>query len=238
MSVIGLRQYHIQDESESTPLESLLQLRQNLQELLAEYHLKDIYNADETGLFNRMDPNITLVTGSRSGRKKIKCLGRDIYFPGIEFSGKVNVLQAIQQVETAWKAGIILASYENSSTWISFSDQSDDADFGNPSKDILAVERETLNVIERMENNQTLQVIAHCYFDDIEDIPLEEELDETHILDLAQRSEVDDEDACDTDVDGEHKISFSETKIHLNKLIKFLAQQPVEFSKETENQVL
>ena len=38
---------------------------------LAKYNKEDIYNADETGLFFRMEPNQTLSTGTISGRKMV-----------------------------------------------------------------------------------------------------------------------------------------------------------------------
>jgi len=44
--------------------------RLRLQQVLAEYDLENIYNADETGLFYRMEPNQTLSTSSVAGRKR------------------------------------------------------------------------------------------------------------------------------------------------------------------------
>ena len=39
---------------------------------MAKYNEEDIYNADETGLFFRMEPNQTLSTGAVAGHKKVK----------------------------------------------------------------------------------------------------------------------------------------------------------------------
>jgi hypothetical protein len=72
----------------------------------------------------------------------------------------------------------------------------------------------------------------------MEDIPAEEELDDARILDLVQYPQADLQDPSDAEVDDEPKISFSEAKIHFNKCIKFLGQQPVEFSKDIWHQVL
>ncbi|CAB5310037.1 unnamed protein product [Rhizophagus irregularis] len=59
-------------EANSAPLETLPEKRLRLRTLLAKYNEEDIYNADETGLFFRMEPNQTLGTGKISGRKKDK----------------------------------------------------------------------------------------------------------------------------------------------------------------------
>jgi hypothetical protein len=39
---------------------------------LAKYDKENIYNADETGLFFRMEPNQTLSTGAIAGRKMVR----------------------------------------------------------------------------------------------------------------------------------------------------------------------
>lgn len=43
-----------------------------LNRLLAQYHLQDIYNMDETALFYRLEPDTTLATMRLSERKKIR----------------------------------------------------------------------------------------------------------------------------------------------------------------------
>ena len=45
--------------------------RPNIQQILFEYDPEHIYNADEPGLFYRMEPNQTLGTASVPGRKKV-----------------------------------------------------------------------------------------------------------------------------------------------------------------------
>ncbi|CAB5298350.1 unnamed protein product [Rhizophagus irregularis] len=52
--------------------ETLPEERVRLRALLAKYDKEDIYNADETGLFFRMEPNQTLSTGAVAGRKMDK----------------------------------------------------------------------------------------------------------------------------------------------------------------------
>jgi hypothetical protein len=47
-------------------------MRRNLNQLLSAYDLEDIFNADETGLYYRMNANTTLATGPVSGEKKDK----------------------------------------------------------------------------------------------------------------------------------------------------------------------
>ena len=68
----GLHKVHFSGEANSAPLATLSEERLRLQELLSNYNKEDIYNADETGLFFRMEPNQTLSTGKISGRKKVR----------------------------------------------------------------------------------------------------------------------------------------------------------------------
>ncbi|CAB4404871.1 unnamed protein product [Rhizophagus irregularis] len=63
----GLQKVHVLGKAKSAPLESLSKERIRLRALLAKYNEEDIYNADETGLFFRMEPNQTLSTGAVSG---------------------------------------------------------------------------------------------------------------------------------------------------------------------------
>jgi Tc5 transposase DNA-binding domain/DDE superfamily endonuclease len=69
---LGLRQYRIHGESQSAPLEFIPQMRRDLNELLTAYTPDNIFNADETGLYYRMDSNSTLAMGPVSGKKKDK----------------------------------------------------------------------------------------------------------------------------------------------------------------------
>src|SRR5436190_4877592 len=50
----------------------LLQKNDYVCVFLSSYNKEDIYNADETGLFFRMEPNQTLSTGAVAGRKKVR----------------------------------------------------------------------------------------------------------------------------------------------------------------------
>ena len=69
----GLQRVNFSGEANSAPLETLPEERLHLRTLLSKYNEEDIYNADETGLFFRMEPNQTLSTGKISGRKKVNC---------------------------------------------------------------------------------------------------------------------------------------------------------------------
>ena len=69
----GLQRVNFSGEANSAPLETLPEERLRLRTLLSKYNEEDIYNADETGLFFRMEPNQTLSTGKISGRKKVNC---------------------------------------------------------------------------------------------------------------------------------------------------------------------
>ncbi|CAG8810516.1 6386_t:CDS:2, partial [Gigaspora margarita] len=74
----SLRRYKLHGEAASAPLESLPNERIKLQNLLSQYELEDIYNADETGLFYRMLPNQTLakrpVARSKQDKSRVTVL--------------------------------------------------------------------------------------------------------------------------------------------------------------------
>ncbi|CAB4477464.1 unnamed protein product [Rhizophagus irregularis] len=65
----GLQKVNFSGEANSAPLETLPEERLRLRTLLAKYNEEDIYNADETGLFFRMEPNHTLGSGSHFNPK-------------------------------------------------------------------------------------------------------------------------------------------------------------------------
>jgi hypothetical protein len=67
----GLQKVNFSGEANSAPLETLPEERLRLRTLLAKYNEEDIYNADKTGLFFRMEPNHTLGLGKISGRKQV-----------------------------------------------------------------------------------------------------------------------------------------------------------------------
>lgn len=67
----GLQKIKFSGEANSAPLATLSEERLKLRNLLAAYDEEDIYNADETGLFFRMEPDQTLSTGAIAGRKKV-----------------------------------------------------------------------------------------------------------------------------------------------------------------------
>jgi len=68
----NLRRIRIQGEANSVPLEILPEERDRLRQIIGEYDLANVYNADETSLFFRMPPNMTLATGKTSGAKRDK----------------------------------------------------------------------------------------------------------------------------------------------------------------------
>jgi Tc5 transposase DNA-binding domain/Fission yeast centromere protein N-terminal domain len=70
----SIRMYKLHGEADSAPLESLVNERLKLQELISKYNPEDVYNADETGLFFRMAPNQTLANQSRAGKKLVSNL--------------------------------------------------------------------------------------------------------------------------------------------------------------------
>ena len=67
-----LKSYRLHGEAASVPLQDLEESQNQLREILAEYQPKNIFNADETGLFFRLLPNQTLAFTSRKSVKKIR----------------------------------------------------------------------------------------------------------------------------------------------------------------------
>ncbi|CAG8758297.1 18116_t:CDS:1, partial [Rhizophagus irregularis] len=59
----------LSEEANSAPIESLPEEHVCLHALLAKYDKEDIYNADEIGLFFRMESNQTLGTSPTLGYK-------------------------------------------------------------------------------------------------------------------------------------------------------------------------
>ena len=66
-----LSKQKIHGEANDAPLAILPEKRAELQELISNFDLNDVFNCDETGLFYRMTPNQTLATGPVSGTKKV-----------------------------------------------------------------------------------------------------------------------------------------------------------------------
>jgi DDE superfamily endonuclease/Tc5 transposase DNA-binding domain len=68
----GIKRHIRHGESSSVDKEAIWLALPQLHDLLREYDLRDIYNFDETGLFFRLEPDMTLATKRLFGRKKDK----------------------------------------------------------------------------------------------------------------------------------------------------------------------
>ncbi|CAG8655177.1 10866_t:CDS:2, partial [Dentiscutata heterogama] len=66
-----LQNFRLHSEAESAPIESLPEFRQELWEIIQEYTLDNVYNANETSLFYRLAPYQTLASKPCSGWKKV-----------------------------------------------------------------------------------------------------------------------------------------------------------------------
>jgi hypothetical protein len=66
-----LKKVNFFGEANSASLETLSQEKIKLQALLNKYDKENIYNADEIGLFFRMEPNQTLSTSAIAEYKKV-----------------------------------------------------------------------------------------------------------------------------------------------------------------------
>ncbi|GBC13711.2 tigger transposable element-derived protein 6-like [Rhizophagus irregularis DAOM 181602=DAOM 197198] len=89
----GLQRVKFSGEANSAPIETLPEERVRLRALLAKYDKEDIYNADETGLFFRMEPNQTLSTGAVAGRKMDKSRVSVLFCANATGSHKIRPLK-------------------------------------------------------------------------------------------------------------------------------------------------
>jgi hypothetical protein len=179
---------------------------------------------------------------------------------GLESPGDINVLQAIHLIDAAWKSvtrdtirkcwrhtGIQPPEYllddnqghVEGNVLAGVCDSAEERIPNDVQQGILAAEREALDIIEEgMTVNADLQTIARHYLENEEVIPTEEDLDDARIIELVQCPEEDNQDASDAELEEDAKVSHSEAKIYLNRIIKYVNQQPVTFSKDIHRQVL
>ncbi|CAG8631824.1 4178_t:CDS:2, partial [Acaulospora morrowiae] len=67
-----IKEHYKSGEAASAPLDDLPAFRTELKLLIAQYDLNDVYNADETGLYWKLEPNKSLSSGPLIGTKKPK----------------------------------------------------------------------------------------------------------------------------------------------------------------------
>jgi len=68
----NIKQYRVTGEAGSAPIEDLPKYREELQSLIQQYSLEDVYNADETALYWKLEPRKSLARGPVTGVKKPK----------------------------------------------------------------------------------------------------------------------------------------------------------------------
>lgn len=67
-----ITEHYKSGEAASAPLDDLPAFRTELKSLIAQYDLHDVYNADETGLYWKLEPTKSLSSGPLTGTKKPK----------------------------------------------------------------------------------------------------------------------------------------------------------------------
>jgi hypothetical protein len=67
-----IKEYKRQGEAASAPLEEIPRYQAELREIIKNYQPENVYNADETGLYWRMEPDKSLASGPISGKKRSK----------------------------------------------------------------------------------------------------------------------------------------------------------------------
>src|SRR6185369_4671724 len=68
----NLHSYKKQGETNSTPIDQLLQFRQELKQVISEFDESNVFNYDETALYYKLEPTKTLAHGQTSGKKQNK----------------------------------------------------------------------------------------------------------------------------------------------------------------------
>ncbi|CAG8623907.1 3730_t:CDS:2, partial [Acaulospora morrowiae] len=170
-------------EANSAPLYDLPQFRNDLQNLLMEWDLNDVYNCDETGLFWRMEPSKTLSIHPLKGTKQTK--DRVNAYDESVASGKpitpLTIMDAITFTAQAWdyvksssirsswiKTGILTPSPYNNTISDEFLDLSESNN-----------EKEIQHLINLLPINDPLSVSKYLNIDSklaIEDIMCDEDI--------------------------------------------------------------
>jgi hypothetical protein len=68
----NIKEHYKSGEAASAPLDNLPIFRTELRALISQYNLNDVYNADETGLYWKLEPSKSLSNGPLIGTKKPK----------------------------------------------------------------------------------------------------------------------------------------------------------------------
>ena len=68
----NIKEYYKLGEAASAPIHQLPGFRTELQSVISQYDLEDVYNADKTGLYWKLEPHKSLASGPISGLKKPK----------------------------------------------------------------------------------------------------------------------------------------------------------------------
>lgn len=97
--------------------------RSELQVLISQYELDDVYNADETGLYWKLEPNKSLATGPITGTKKPKdrvtimltCNATGTHKLSPVFIHKYKMPHCLRNID---KTSLPVKYYWNSSTWM------------------------------------------------------------------------------------------------------------------------
>ncbi|CAG8739779.1 1230_t:CDS:2, partial [Gigaspora rosea] len=82
----------VPEKAESAPVEFLEQFREELKDVLKLYEPQDIFNTDECGLFYCMEPDTSLLTSVRKGKKKNKSRNTVVCMSNADGTEKIKPL--------------------------------------------------------------------------------------------------------------------------------------------------
>ncbi|CAG8443976.1 3299_t:CDS:2 [Cetraspora pellucida] len=241
----GLRNYRIHGEAESAPIEFLPHFREELKNLLKAYEPQNIFNADECGITSYNQLPVDYYYNEKAWMRQ------DI-FKGVEEPNKIDVLQAIRIVKTAWDAVSIevikncwrhtgILPFQHLVKIFPEMETTVDEDYEVQNVQISEIDtahREAQEIID-LTGDTNLKQLTQEYLDDNEPIITEEIMDDNRIIELIKNPDKND-DKSEDPVDEEPKITFVEAKQSLNQILKFIRQQslqPDSFIKENDEDI-
>ncbi|CAB4419054.1 unnamed protein product [Rhizophagus irregularis] len=222
----GLQQFRKQGEASSAPsVESIENDRLALQDFLKSYNPEDIWNADETGLFWKMEPSRRLFIQNR-----IEAYD-NVQDGFVEKLADYNIFEALQNSAEAWS---MVSAQTISNCWkktriLPPSDEiEDDSIFDDYNNTIEDEEVELENLIAFLPEGDHLNAREYI---NIEDEIAEGALTDDEIIDAILNADKEEEIVVEENelMPIMEKVSLKEAEKAVNNITQFLYEQGSEF---------
>ncbi|CAB5359608.1 unnamed protein product [Rhizophagus irregularis] len=202
----NLHTFKIRGEARSAPVSEIPQMRAELQAILQEYELRDIWNCDETALFWRLLPSKTIAHSPA-----YDLYDEDQNPPPIDILDSINLIAEAWKMVTkktiinSWdKAGILPDDESNTS-------DDDDSEIEDDSEDLQLL-------INRLPITDPLNIEEYINIDD--EIITEEELTSEEIVNIVRG-----QSAVEEHVEEEDEtVTASGALNSIEKLIRYVRQ--------------